>query len=42
MARPIGAPEGYKLLCERPVRENGEQACGLGEDLQEMIQHLFR
>ena len=35
------APEGYLLLCERPVRENGEQVRELGEDLQEMIQHLF-
>ena len=35
------APEGYVLLCERPVRENGEQMRELGEDLQEMIKHIF-
>ena len=35
------APEGYELLCARPMRENGEQPRELGEDLQEMIKRIF-
>ncbi len=35
------APEGYELLCERPVREDGEPMHELGEDLQEIIKRLF-
>lgn len=35
------APEGYELLCNRPLREEGEPKRELGEDLQEMIKRIF-
>ena len=35
------APEGYMLLCDRPIREGGEPVRELGEDLQEMIKRLL-
>lgn len=35
------APEGYELLCDRPMREDGEQPRELGEDLHEMIKRIF-
>ena len=36
------APDGYRLLCARPVRESGEPEHELGDELQEMIKRILK